>query len=30
MLNEDDRIPRDAIFREAALLLGSAPLDEDA
>jgi AcrR family transcriptional regulator len=30
MLNEEDRIPRDAIFREAALLLGSAPLDEDA
>jgi AcrR family transcriptional regulator len=30
MLSEEDRIPRDAIFREAALLLGSAPLDEDA
>ena len=30
MLNEEDRIPRDAIFREAALLLGAASLDEDA
>jgi AcrR family transcriptional regulator len=29
MLNEEDRIPRDAIFREAALLLGSAPLSEE-
>ena len=30
MLNAEDRIPRDAIFREAALLLGAASLDEDA
>jgi AcrR family transcriptional regulator len=28
MLNEEDRIPRDEIFREAALLLGSADLED--
>lgn len=28
MLNEEDRIPRDEIFREAALLFANAPLGE--
>jgi hypothetical protein len=29
MLNEEDRIPRDEIFREAAVLLASARLEEN-
>jgi len=29
MLNEEDRIPRDEMFREAAILLASAQLEDE-